>query len=182
MLTYIILLCISASFPVQGLECYHWIKKECTAHNQSYINTCNQIAFNNLQLTTQKCHPTQDKCVLIASKFSFQDDYSVRYMVTTCGTGFLSGCNDLDELKAINPSLAQVDNFQGPGFNYESLNTCVCPSDYCVTFDQLSEFEERLFGNETIVDPRNGANSQFRPFVSTTFAGLVILFYLRFMD
>ncbi|XP_071837196.1 uncharacterized protein [Apostichopus japonicus] len=170
MLKYIILFCISASFPVQGLECNNWIKTECTAHNQKYNDTCTKIAVNN-NVTTQKCDPPDDKCVLIASKFSFQDDYSVRYMFASCGTGSLSGCNDRDELKAIDPSLAHFDDFQGPGFNYESLDTCVCPSDYCVTIDQLSEFEEQLFGS----------GSNFRPFFSTTFAGLFILLYLRFM-
>lgn len=138
------------------LQCIVGNTFNCTAYDPTYIGYCQQIEGRNKAFVEQRCSEGQDKCLLFASKLSFEDKFDLQFIIATCGTGALQGCKNRQELIAINPTLGKIgqglttpfgDDFSGTGYKYDSLDVCACSTDFCIDEDKLSQFEEIVFGN-----------------------------------
>ncbi|KAJ8029438.1 hypothetical protein HOLleu_28823 [Holothuria leucospilota] len=131
------------------LQCITGKELNCTAHDTAYVEYCEQLQSRNTEYAEQTCSEGQDKCLLFASKLSFKDKFDLQLIIAACGTGTLQGCNNRQELLAINPSFGQIDEFSGQGYEYEILDVCVCSTKLCVDENKLSDFQKIIFGNYT---------------------------------
>lgn len=155
-LTFIILLILTVSAKADLLQCIDGSRFNCTAHDITYLGYCEQVEARNKEFAEQVCPFGKDKCLLFASKLSFQDKFDLQLVIATCGTGTLDGCNNRQELLAINPNYGKIgqglttpfgDNFSGDGYEYDSLDVCVCGTDLCVGEDEVIDFQIMIFGN-----------------------------------
>lgn len=156
--------------PSQSLECYARLKVSCTAHDHSYVDTCSGMMVDNRGVETQRCSSPQDKCVASRNRFSFEDKFSGQHMDVSCSTTNISGCLDIDDLRAMDPLF-----FSG-GYTFDTYDVCACDTDRCITRGQIEEYERELF--QAPRAPRGSCPGSPRPAVAIIFL-LVVTFFFK---
>lgn len=103
--------------------------------------------------------------------FSFlstvEDKFSGQHMDVSCSPTNISGCLDIDDLRAMDPLFFSGD------YTFDTYDVCACDTDRCITSGQIKEYEREVFQA-----PRGSCPGSPRPVVAIIFL-LIVAFLFK---